>query len=79
MVAWHEEDFKKFPQMLEKAKKNGVNDVVQLTKEELVKREPSLSPKALGALFVPGNWFCCVTWIAQIFLIFFCSIRRWMC
>jgi glycerol-3-phosphate dehydrogenase len=55
MVAWHEEDFKKFPQMLEKAKKNGVNDVVQLTKEELVKREPSLSPKALGALFVPGN------------------------
>jgi L-2-hydroxyglutarate oxidase LhgO len=41
--------------MLEKAKKNGVNDVVQLTKEELVKREPSLSPKALGALFVPGN------------------------
>jgi glycerol-3-phosphate dehydrogenase len=70
MVAWHEEDFKKFPQMLEKAKKNGVNDVVQLTKEELVKREPSLSPKALGALFVPGEcvsdtWLPCISYLYQ--------------
>ncbi len=57
MVAWHEDDLKKFPQILDKAKKNGVTDVIQLTKEELLQREPSLSQKVLGALFVPGNYF----------------------
>jgi len=54
MVAWQEEDLKRFPQIVEKSKKNGVTDIIQLTKEELMQREPSLSQKALGALFVPG-------------------------
>ncbi len=55
VVAWDEEQHAKLPAMVEKAHRNGVRDVAQIGRDELRRREPSLSPRALGALYVPGE------------------------
>jgi len=55
VVAWDEEQLAKLPAIVEKAHGNGVNDVAQIDRSELRKREPSLSDHALGAALVPGE------------------------
>jgi len=55
VVAWDEEQFAKLPAIVEKAHRNGVADVVQIDRDALRKREPSLSEHALGAVHVPGE------------------------
>ena len=55
IVAWNESDLKTLPELVEKAHKTGVTDATQLTASELLQREPNLSSKALGAVFVPGE------------------------
>ena len=55
VVAWDEEQLAKLPAIVERAHRNGVGDVVQIDRDELRKREPSLSAHALGAVHVPGE------------------------
>ena len=55
VVAWDEEQLARLPAIVEKAHRNGVHDVVQIDRNELRKREPSLSDHALGAALVPGE------------------------
>src|SRR6185369_11448760 len=55
VVAWDEEQLAKLPAIVQKAHRNGVGDVVQIDRNELRKREPFLSARALGAVHVPGE------------------------
>jgi glycerol-3-phosphate dehydrogenase len=55
VVAWDEEQLARLPAIVEKAHRNGVADVAQIDRNELRKREPFLSARALGAVFVPGE------------------------
>lgn len=55
VVAWDEEQLAKLPAIVEKAHRNNVRDVVQIDRNELRKREPFLSERGLGAVFVPGE------------------------
>ena len=55
IVAWNEDDLQKLPELVAKAHKTGVTDARQITASELLEKEPHLSPKALGAVYVPGE------------------------
>ena len=55
IVAWDEKDLDKLPELVAKAHEAGVTDVRQVTADELLQKEPELSHKALGAVFVPGE------------------------
>ena len=55
IVAWNDSDLDRLPELVEKAHKAGVTDVRQITANELLQKEPQLSPKALGAVYVPGE------------------------
>lgn len=55
VVAWDEEQLARLPAIVEKAHRNNVPDVVQIDRNELRKREPFLSARGLGAVFVPGE------------------------
>ena len=55
VVAWDEEQLAKLPAIVEKAHRNGVGDVVQIDRNELRQREPFLSERGLGAVYVPGE------------------------
>lgn len=55
IVAWNENDLDKLPELVAKAYKAGVTDVRQVTANELLEKEPQLSHKALGAVYVPGE------------------------
>ena len=55
VVAWDEEQLAKLPAIVEKAHRNGVADVVQIDRNDLRKREPYLSARGLGAVYVPGE------------------------
>jgi glycerol-3-phosphate dehydrogenase len=53
VVAWDEEQMAKLPAIVDRAHRNGVPDVQQISRNELRKREPFLSARALGAVLVP--------------------------
>lgn len=55
VVAWNKEQLDKLPGIVEQAHQNNVMDVIQITPEELYRREPHLSASALGAVAVPGE------------------------
>lgn len=55
VVAWDSEQLTRLPAIVEKAHANGVQDLVTISREELLKREPNLSPRAHGAVLVPGE------------------------
>lgn len=55
IVAWDENDLAKLPEIVATAHKAGVADVRQVTARELLEKEPQLSHKALGAVYVPGE------------------------
>jgi glycerol-3-phosphate dehydrogenase len=59
LIAWTPEQFDILPSLLEKAHKNGDNDVYLISKEEVYAREPHLGPGALGGMFVPGEGILC--------------------
>lgn len=50
MIAWKEEDFLKFEEIIKKAKEMGISDCILYNKKELFKLEPFLNKKALGGL-----------------------------
>jgi len=59
LIAWNQEQFDTLPGLLEKAHKNGVNDVHLISREEVYQREPHLGEGALGGMFVPGEGILC--------------------
>src|SRR6185295_377907 len=52
---WDEEQLYKLPDIVDKAHRNNVPDVVQIDRNDLRKREPYLSARGLGAVYVPGE------------------------
>jgi glycerol-3-phosphate dehydrogenase len=55
VVAWTPEEIAVLPAIVEKARKNGVADVRQISAIELRLKEPNLAKSALGAVLVPGE------------------------
>jgi glycerol-3-phosphate dehydrogenase len=55
VVAWSEAEAAQLPSIVEKAHRNGVQDVAALGVAELYAREPALAGGALGAVKVPGE------------------------
>ena len=55
VVAWGDEERAKLDGIVAKAHANGVSDVRHVTRDELCKREPQLSPAATAAVLVPGE------------------------
>lgn len=55
IVAWNGSDLEKLPELVAKAQKAGATDVRQISASELLEKEPQLSLKALGAVYVPGE------------------------
>ncbi len=56
VVAWTEEQLASLPSIVEKAHKNGVLNVSEISAEELYEREPNLGQGALGAVSVPDEY-----------------------
>ena len=56
MVAFTEEDAGRLESIREKAIANEVTQVVSLSRDELLRREPNLSPRALAGLWIPDEW-----------------------
>lgn len=56
VVAWNEHEARQLEALEDRAKANGVTDVHRITRNELLEREPNLSPKAQAGLFVPGEF-----------------------
>lgn len=55
VAAWDEDELHRLPDILAQARQNGVNDVEMLDRQQLLEREPQLSPHVLGGLLVLGE------------------------
>lgn len=55
VVAWSEEDVERLPGIAAHGLANGVPDVRVISREDLLEREPGLSPAALGAVEIPDE------------------------
>ncbi|HEY7305544.1 MAG TPA: NAD(P)/FAD-dependent oxidoreductase [Bryobacteraceae bacterium] len=55
VVAWNEHEAAQLDALEARAKANGVIDVRQISRNELLEREPNLSPKAQAGLVVSGE------------------------
>ncbi|XP_045215472.2 glycerol 3-phosphate dehydrogenase-like [Mercenaria mercenaria] len=55
MVAWNEQQLARFPDIVSKCSAAGFDDVRQLSVSQLQQREPYLSNKGLGALWIPSE------------------------
>lgn len=56
VLAWDQEQLAQLPELIEKAHKNGVNDVALLSRDEILAREPNLSEMLVGGFEVPGEY-----------------------
>ncbi len=56
VLAWSEEQMASLPDLIEKAHKNGVQDVRSLTRSEILERERHLSSDVVGGFEVPGEY-----------------------
>lgn len=56
VLAWSEEQLGKLPDLIKKAERNGVLDVVPLSKKEILEREQMLSNKVCGGFNIPGEF-----------------------
>ena len=59
VVAFSDDEMKHLEVLLERGKKNGVPEISILSKEELLKKEPNLSPDSFGALYAPTAGIVC--------------------
>ena len=59
VVAFSDDEMKHFEVLLERGKKNGVPEISILSKEELLAKEPNLSPDSFGALYAPTAGIVC--------------------
>ncbi len=55
VAAWSDEDLARLPAIVEQAHGNGVDDVRQVGRDEVLALEPQLAGNVLGAVRVPGN------------------------
>lgn len=55
MVAWTPDEADRLPAMLDLARRCGVGEVRAISRDELLKREPNLSERALGGILIPGE------------------------
>ena len=56
VIAWTDEQLAALPDLIAKANRNGVADVVMLDRAEILRREPHLSPALLGGFEVPREF-----------------------
>ncbi|MEZ5824934.1 MAG: NAD(P)/FAD-dependent oxidoreductase [Geminicoccaceae bacterium] len=56
VVAWDEEQLQQLPALVEKAHRNGVTDVRMVDRDEILRREPHLSPSLLGGFEIPREY-----------------------
>ncbi len=59
VVAFSDDEMKHLEVLLERGKTNGVPEISILSKEELLKKEPNLSPESFGALYAPTAGIVC--------------------
>ncbi len=59
VVAFSDDEMKHLEVLLERGKKNGVPEISILSKEELLEKEPNLSPESFGALYAPTAGIVC--------------------
>ena len=59
VVAFSDDEMKHLEVLLERGKKNGVPEISIISKEELLKKEPNLSPESFGALYAPTAGIVC--------------------
>ncbi|MGV8475610.1 NAD(P)/FAD-dependent oxidoreductase, partial [Pseudomonas aeruginosa] len=55
VAAWSDEDLARLPAIVEQAHGNGVDDVRQVGRDEVLALEPQLAGNVLGAVRVPGE------------------------
>ncbi len=55
LTAWSADDERRLPLIVAHAHKNGVGNVREISRDELLRREPALSRRARGAVLVPGE------------------------
>ena len=55
VAAWSDEDLARLPAIVEQAHGNGVDDVRQIGRDEVLALEPQLAGNVLGAVRVPGE------------------------
>ena len=55
MVAWNDDQLRRFPDIIEHARSTGVNNMVPMQPEELLQIEPNLSPSVLGGILFPDE------------------------
>ncbi|HHB80600.1 MAG TPA: FAD/NAD(P)-binding oxidoreductase [Aliiroseovarius sp.] len=56
VLAWDDEQLAALPGLVEKAHKNGVIDVAQISREEVLTREPHLAAHVAGGIEVPREY-----------------------
>ena len=59
VVAFSDDEMKHLEVLLERGKANGVPEISILSKEELLAKEPNLSPDSFGALYAPTAGIVC--------------------
>ena len=55
LVAWTADELAKLPGIVAQAQQNGVSDVRQVDRAEVLRREPHLAGDAMGGVVVPGE------------------------
>ncbi len=59
LVAWSEEEYARFPAIVERARANGYEAIAEIPAQELYRRVPALGPGARAALEVPDEGIVC--------------------
>jgi glycerol-3-phosphate dehydrogenase len=59
LIAWSPEQQAAFPEIVEKARRNGYRSIHPIPTAELYRREPHLGPGATGALLIPDEAAIC--------------------
>ena len=55
VLAWNREQLSELPSLMERAHANGVTDVEELSRAQILKLEPNLSEQVMGGFRVPGE------------------------
>lgn len=64
VVAYAPEEMETIRALVDRSKENGVEGVVELSREQLLEKEPNVNPEAVGALFAPTGAICDPYWVA---------------
>ena len=56
VLAWDDAQLAALPGLMDKARANGVDDIENLTRDEILRLEPNLSPSLLGGFRVPQEY-----------------------